>query len=439
MHNVINRFLFSLCNCDDYCIKVNYITPCSYNNDNPFIITTVAITGEQAFSLQNQTYAKLQRVNTTVEFESNIYYIFCVITSLCGDPHDNNGTVSSSNDTKDEVSMQVIYISLVLILVVVITSLLLLVIFWIVMSKKNLGARPDKGRSQPHIFSTEVVSELGRNELMGNYQLTNSDLHVKPHEYEDPDIALKHTLPTHCIYTGTLEQVEEIENHENSSLKDDIDASSDILQPSGDVYAFNGNSQSSCLQTPTNISINSDVKYKTEETQMVSNDSTTAYDDTIILQSNHTNTTYDRLQHGDLKTNEMSTDNNGEIVWVTNPNYEDTDNVPIAHVDASKNSTACFSQLPYEVIDGAYYETENSLNTNTESSTLSEGDKRFTTTTWDKDRSLYVIGYSYQFRTPHSRSFTSSTYRDIGNDEVPMSPITLSTKTGICQWNLTDV
>ena len=441
MHNVINHFLSLLCNCGNYCIKVNYVTTCS--SDNDFIITTVEIIGEQALNLQNKTYATLHGANETVEFESNVYYLFCVIIELCGDTHvtsDNDDvTVTSSIETKDKILVQVIvYILLISILIVIITLLSILIIILVLKSKKNFS---QAAKRRPHIFSTEVVFDENINEIAGNHLPTST------HSYEDPDITLKSFNPTY--YSNTIAT----ENNSN------VEALNNVVQPSSSPCASIDNSQYSCLQASNNIkcsclpetqnSMDDDANHKSSEndnTEGINNNSTTTYyDDTVIayyddtiLQSNKTenHSNYAKLQHISLETNKIPTDDNEEIKWVTNLQYKD---VPLTHDVTAYSSKK--TPLTCEVVGEAYHgDTENNsdgnLHNNTENATLSENDNdNVCSTTWDKDRSSYVTGYSPQFKLPLTKSLTSSTYRESGN-EMPVNPIPV---VSICEWNSTNV
>ena len=404
--------------------------------------------------MQNKTHATLRRANTTVEFESNVYYLFCVITELCGDTRvisDNNVTVavSSTGETKDKIPAQtLIYISVILIMIVIILSILIIII-WVLKSKKNFSQAAD---SRQHFLSTEVVFEEHRNEIAGS-RLSNLKLNTGTHSYEDPDITLNGFNPTY--YSSTLTQIPRGSNSNAEGLNN-------VLQPDSNFCASNDNLQYPCPQASNNIKCtylpemqkcmddDIDVNHKSKENddaQVINNNNspTAYYDDTVIAYhddktKNHSN--YAKLQHTTFETNETPTDENEEIKWVTNPRYND---VPLTHVGVSKNLTAYSSKktpLTRGVVDEACYEdtvVENScrnLHSNTENVTLSESDNdKFSSTTWDKDRSSYVTGYSSQFKLPLTRPLTASTYREGGN-EVPINPIPA---VNICEWNSTNV
>ena len=412
------------------------------SSDNNFIITTVAIKGEQALTLQNKTYATLHRANATVEFESNVYYLFCVITELCGDIHvtsdNNNVTVTTSTgETKDEISVKVIiYASLLLTLILVITSLLVLIIILVVKSKRNFSQAANLRLQKQSIF------EAIRNETVSSI-LPNTTTH----NYEDPDITGFN--PTYCstltqIVTGSNSNTEIFLNAQLSS-------------------ASNDDSQNSCLQASNNIKrtrvpemqkpLDDGATHKSPEnnnTHAQANKNTAAhYDDTVIgyhddavLQSNKNKnySNYARLQH---TTNGRPTDDNEEIKWVTNPQYKD---VPLTHVIgySSKNTpltSEVAGETTYEDTEVNYNSCRN-LHVNTENDTLSENGNNFSSTIWDRDRSSYVTGYSPQFKLPYAsatKSLTVSTYREGGN-EVPLNPMSLPISVNsICDLNATIV
>ena len=437
---MIDHFLFSLCNCSNYCIKVNYVTTCS--SDIAFVITNVMIKGEQALRLQNITNLKLHRANVTVEFKSNVYHIFCVLTDLCGDisvaPDDNITVSASSNTATNKIADEVIiYILLVLILIVVIALLLIIIIIRKVLKSKKYFFQTAKNTSYPHVISTEVVFGESRNEIAGKMP---DD--TRAHEYEDPDhdITIKYFNPAYQRNTSAQITTANFSNAE--TLINDLQTSS----------VSNGNSsQYACLQVghaEVQGSMDNDVNCKSEEndsTQVINNNSTTNYDDTVVsiyddtvLQPNKTNNSsnYDKLQHTALETSKIPEDNE-EIKWVTNPNYNSV-NVPITPISTSTKK----AKLSYEAIDKGYDDTIveiNCKNCNTATvMTTSPENNNISSTTWDKDRSSFVTGYSSRVILPQAKLSTSSTHRE-GN-EVPINQLSSQMPVAsICEWISSDV
>jgi len=363
---VTNHFLYSLCNCDNYCIEVKNVTTCFSNNT--FIITTVAIKGKQALNLQNQTYTKLQKANRTIEFESNVYYVFCVTTALCGDvlASSKNSTVSSTSKIKDKDSVPVIQLLIILfalILVMTITLLLLLIVIWALCGKKDLSSQ---GKSRLHP-SAVVVDKQCRNGVTDN-DLPNSSLHTtNAHNYEKvdvPEISVTNLNPSYHEWNINDD------NCGNNSVNDNTEA------PQTDILQISNNSQV--------IDIN------------------TTYNKSTLIHS---------------KSNEVATTDSAEIKWVNNPNY----------LSVSKCYALKKTQPPNEAIDETCSE-EMSKDTcksllilqsasGTESTTVSENSKFDVTSTWDKDRSSYVTGHSPQFKIPaRSLSITTSINRDFENE-----------------------
>lgn len=421
VYNVVNHFISSLCNCDNYCIEVNYITTCS--SDNAFIITTAGIKGEQAFTFQNQAYAKLQTTNITVEFESHLYYLFCVTTLCAGDlatTPNNNGTVSSTIENKDVTPVQVLIISFVLILVVgVILLILILVLIGI---KKKPSPQVAKNRSHVQISSTEVVYSEDSNGVTGSDML-NSSVHTNSHSYENPDV-----ITVNPGYDMTSIHIRKHFAH------------SGILHPSSNS---NGNFQNCTPSSMKHIQLPviqkclddidcSNYQSKASHSVQMTDSGSPTGDDVAV----HSNKNYDKLQHFHLQPHEMPTD---DIEWVTNPSFKDADDASVSYVAAS---IPCTSQLPYAIRHEACNKnTKFHIDTDTEN-TLPENNKL--STAWDEDKSSYVTGYSPQFKIPSDvvRSFnmTSSTCRDAEN-EVPTTPIMMQTShvVNICEWNSTDV
>ena len=402
------------------------------------MIANIEIKGEQALSLQNIANSKLQGANVTMEFESNVYFIFCVLTDLCGNisaAPDNDITVSSSNTANNKIPDKVIiYILLVLILIVVTTLLLIIIVIWTLKSKMYFS-QAAKSTSHPHVLSTEVV--FGESESETAENMPND---TRAHQHEDLDITIKHFNPMYQRNTST-QIAETLSNN---------------LQASNDFCASNGNSQCSYLQISNTITCmshpevqrrvvdNVNVKFKVNDNAQVNNNSATYYDDTAIsyyddtiLQSNETKngSNYDKLQHATLDSSKILKDNE-EIKWVTNPNYDNV-KAPITPVGTSANKAQLSCKAAdKECYDGTAIEVAcKNCSSGTVISTLPENGN-FSSTAWDKDKSSFVTGYSSRVILAEVKS--SSTHRE-GN-EMPINQMSLQIPVvSICEWNSTNV
>ena len=290
-----------------------------------------------------------------------MYYIFCVLTHLCGDISvalDGNITVSASSNTAtnkiaDEV---IIYILLVLILIVIIALLLIIIIIRIVLKSKKYFFQTAKNTSHPYIISTEVVFGESRNEIEG--KMPND---TRAHEYEDPDhdITIKYFNPAYQRNTSAQIATANFSNAE--TLINNLQTSINFCGSSGN------SSQCSYLQIVMlrckEARTMHDVNCKSEEhdsAQVINDNSATNYDDTVVfiyddtvLQPNKTNNSsnYDKLQHTALETSKIPEENE-EIKWVTNPNYNNV-NVSITPVSNSTKE----AKLSYVAIDKGYDDT----------------------------------------------------------------------------------